>query len=31
MKEGLCLDVYLDRVELPSHITAKNALGTWPQ
>ncbi len=27
---GLCLDVYLDRVKMPSFVKAASNLGTWP-
>jgi RES domain-containing protein len=29
-KEGLCLDVYLDRVTTQSHVIPQNKIGTWP-
>lgn len=29
-QDGLCLDVFLDRVKARSHVTPKEKLGTWP-
>jgi RES domain-containing protein len=28
--KGLCLDVYLDRVIAPNHVTPASKIGTWP-
>jgi len=30
LANGLCLDVYLDRVKMPSYVKAASKLGIWP-